>query len=418
MFKKLFAVCLFLFIGIAPVAAQDEQTLAFWFEGESPATLALFQGAADSFMAANPGVTIELTAYSFDDMLRTLPLALDGGTGPDIAAVPPLTQGSDRYALAGHLAMLTETAEERGWLDHYSADILAYNNPAIPGEIYGIPYQTNTVGVYYNSQIFEELGLEVPTSIAEFETLMETVKQAGYIPIVVGGLDGWPLSHIFEQLVHTNIEIEHIAKLEQLDPNEHYNSPGIVEAATKLLEWAQNGWIDPNALSTNYADANSQFISGRAALSVTGTWIQADYATQPEFEVRWFPMPRMNTEIPWHMGGFAPYNNLVVPKGDNEALAIEFLNYLLSEENMRYFWDNGILVTYRFDEVPAPTTVLQGDIYPAMQTAGPGYYFGVVNPEVNRAVWAATQSIVGSDLTPQEALDEVEAIYADAAASS
>ena len=418
MFKKLFALCLILLLGAAPLAAQEGQTLTFWFEGESPATLALFQGSADAYTAMHPDVHFELTAYALDDMMRTMPLALDGGTGPDIAAVPPLTQGSDRYALAGHLVMLTDVAKERGWLDHYSAAVLAYNNPAIPGEIYGVPYQINTVGVYYNSDIFKELNLQVPTTIPEMEALMEKVKEAGYIPIAVGGLDAWPLSHIFEQLVHTNVAIEHITKLEQLDPNERYDTPEFIQAGAKLQEWAQNGWIDPNALSTSYADANSLFISGKAALSVTGTWIQADYATQPEFEARWFPMPRMNTDIEWHMGGYAPYNNLVVPKGDHQDLAIDFLDYLLSEENMRYFWDNGILVTYQFDQTPAPATVLQGDIYPALLQAGPGYYLGVVNPEVNRAVWAAAQSIVGGDETPEQALGDVEAIYANAAAGN
>ncbi|MEX2540895.1 MAG: extracellular solute-binding protein, partial [Trueperaceae bacterium] len=379
---------------LAVALGQSTPKLSFWFEGESPASVALFQKAADRFVAGyHTPVEIEITVYAFDDMLRTMPLALDGGTGPDAASVPPLTQGSDRYAKAGHLLDLTQIAEERGWLDNYSADVLAYNNAGTPGSIYGVPYSLTTVGVYYNGDIFDELGLAVPTTFGEFEQVLADLKEAGYTPISVGALDGWPLDHVWSQIVHTNIPIEYITRLEQLDPEVSYTAPEMIEASYKILEWMRAGYLDPNMLSTSYGDANSMFISGRVPITITGTWAQADFTEQPEFEARFFPMPRLNPDLPtWNAGGSAPYNNLVVPSGgDNVEIAVDFVDYLLSEENMRAFWNDGTLVSFQFDEVPPATTVLQGDIYAAMQQTGPGYYHGVISPLVNRGLWSAHQ---------------------------
>jgi raffinose/stachyose/melibiose transport system substrate-binding protein len=404
---------------IAIAHAQAPTVLTFWFEGESPSTVQLFQQAADRFAAQyHLPVRVEITAFAFEDMLRTMPLALDGGTGPDIAAVPPLTQGSDRYAQAGHLVDLTEIAAERGWLDTYSADVLAYNNAGTPGRIFGIPYALTTVGVYYNSELFDELGLAVPSTFDEFEALLAALKDAGYTPVSVGARDGWPLDHVWSQILHTNVPIDIIAGLESLDPDKTYEDERFYEASYKVLEWAQAGYLDPDMLSVSYADANAMFISGQVPMTITGTWAQADFTDQPDFVARFFPMPQYNTSLPWHAGGSAPYNNLVIPNGPNVEFALDFYDYLVSEENMTAFWNDGILVSFQFDEVPAPTTVLQGDIYGAMQRTGPGYYHGVISPLVNRELWAAHQAIVGGVLTPEQAMALVQEVYAAEAAAA
>ena len=39
---------------VALLSAQDEITLTFWFEGDAPATVELFQEVADQFAAGSP----------------------------------------------------------------------------------------------------------------------------------------------------------------------------------------------------------------------------------------------------------------------------------------------------------------------------------------------------------------------------
>ena len=393
--------------------AQAPKTITFWFEGESASDVALFQAAADRFAAQyDQPIRVEITAFAFEDMLRTMPLALDGGTGPDIAAVPPLTQGSDRYALAGHLVELTDVTAERGWIDNYSADVLAYNNAGTPGQIFGVPYSLTTVGVYYNGDVFDEMGLEVPTTFDEFEALLATLKEAGMTPVSVGARDGWPLDHVWSQIVHTSIPVEHIARLESLDPDVAYDVPELIAASYKVLEWTEAGYLDPDMLSVSYADANAMFISGQVPMTITGTWAQADFDQQPSFQARFFPMPQYDPSLPWNAGGSAPYNNLVVPHGDNADIALDLLDYLLSEENMTAFWEAGVLVSFQFAEAPTASTVLQGHIYEAMLNTGPGYFHGVISPLVNRELWAAHQAIVSRALTPEQALAQVQEVYA------
>ena len=51
------------------------------------------------------------------------------------------------------------------------------------------------MGVYYNVDKLTALGLEVPTTFAEFEAALAAAKEAGELPIKLGNQAGWPATH-------------------------------------------------------------------------------------------------------------------------------------------------------------------------------------------------------------------------------
>jgi raffinose/stachyose/melibiose transport system substrate-binding protein len=398
----------------AGASAQDEAvSLDYWYQSSGPEGLAVHEAAAQAYMDAHPGVTVTVTPYSFDDLQRILPVTLDGGTGPDVGSISWGAQATDLFARAGHLIDLTDHGAEAGWLEKYPADLLAFANQAEPGRIFGVPPEQATVGVYYNSAIFEELGLEVPSTFEEFEAILAALKAAGITPIATGGGDAWPLAHVWEQLIHTIVPFEHLTALEvELDPEARYDIPEMIAAAAKVKEWSDKGYFNEGMLGTGYLDANSLFITGQAAMNIGGTWAQPEFASQPEFEARFFPMPRIDPALEWHAGGKAPSDLMVVTSyAEHRDAALAFLDHMLSAETARLLWDAGKFVTYQFDETPPAVNRLQADIYEAMQRTGPGYYMGVSCVEVNRGNWSNLQAMVAGDMTPDEAMAATQAIY-------
>ncbi len=390
--------------------SDEPVTLTFWWEGAAVGNLEVFQKSFDRFMEMHPNVTIETVASPFEDMLRTFPLALDAGTGPDISMSLPLESTTYPAAQAGHLLELTAIGEERGWWDKYDMKAIEFDNRALDG-IYGVPYEWTAVGVFYNTEVFSDLGLEPPDTLEEFEAIMETIKQAGITPVSVGGKDGWPLVHVWQQLVFTNVEYDTLRALEDRDPTQSYENEGLIEAANKVVEWFEAGYLDPNLLSTGFTDANDLFINGGTAMNIGGTWVQQDFRNAP-FEVRFFPVPPMRTDIPLHLGGFNPANDIVIVKeSPNVDWAIELMDFLLSEENMTLWWENGFLVPYTFDEIPPGKDQLQADLYTTMQANGPGHFITVAAPETNQLIWANMQEIVAQTKSPEEAFAEVQELY-------
>ncbi len=390
--------------------SDEPVTLTFWWEGAAVGNLEVFQKSFDRFIEMHPNVTIETVAIPFEDMLRTFPLALDAGTGPDISMSLPLESTTYPAAQAGHLLELTAIGEERGWWDKYDMKAIEFDNRALDG-IYGVPYEWTAVGVFYNTEVFSDLGLEPPDTLEEFEAIMETIKQAGITPVSVGGKDGWPLVHVWQQLVFTNVEYDTLRALEDRDPTQSYENEGLIEAANKVVEWFEAGYLDPNLLSTGFTDANDLFINGGTAMNIGGTWVQQDFRNAP-FEVRFFPVPPMRTDIPLHLGGFNPANDIVIVKeSPNVDWAIELMDFLLSEENMTLWWENGFLVPYTFDEIPPGKDQLQADLYTTMQANGPGHFITVAAPETNQLIWANMQEIVAQTKSPEEAFAEVQELY-------
>lgn len=392
-----------------PTAAEPV-TLTFWWEGAAVGNLEIFQASFDRFEALHPNVTIEVVAIPFEDMLRTMPLALDAGTGPDIAMSLPLESITFPAAKAGHLLDLSDIAQERGWLDHYDTKALEVNNRGLDG-IFGFPYEWTVVGVYYNKDIYAQLGLEPPQSFAEFEEQLAAILAAGITPISVGARDGWPLMHVWQEVAHTNVDYALLRALEDRDPTVSYEDPAILAAAHKVTEWAELGYIDADAVAASFVDANNLFINGEVALNVGGTWVQNDFRGA-DFEVGFFAMPLMNPDLPPRMGGFTPANDIVIVEASpNRDWAIELLDYLLSEENMTAWWQSGLLVPYNFDPLPAGKDDLQAEIYQAMQTHGAGHFIGVSTPETARVTWAVLQEMIAGDRTPEEVFAEIQETY-------
>jgi len=397
---------------VATASACEGVDLDFWYQTSGPEGLARFEEISRMFEERNEGMTIEVTAITFDDMRVQMPLALDGGGGPDIAYVSPLDQGSGLYAKGGHLLELTDIAAERGWTERFPVRIIEYNNAANPGQIFSIPYSELTVGVYYNAEKLEELGLERPETFEDMEAVFAAVRDSGQTPISVGGLTGWPLAHVFEQVLHLTTPLEHIAQLEKLNPEYRYDAPELIEAATKVAEWHEAGFFNEDLLSTSYEDANTLFINEDVAINIGGTWAAPEFQAGAQFETRFFPMPPIYPDRDWNAGGHAVSDDFIVPVyGEHQDCAVEFLDFILGEEVMTFLWESGELVSYQFDERPPAVNQLQADMTDAMAATGPGYYMGVVNAEVNNANWQALQRMIGGELTPTEAMESIETVY-------
>ncbi|MFZ0544473.1 MAG: extracellular solute-binding protein [Candidatus Promineifilaceae bacterium] len=393
-------------------ADEKPVTLAVWYLSQSPEELDLIRDQIAIFEEAHPNITIEFSAYGFDDMNNTLRLALDGGVAPDVAYASPGPSYGGAYAEAGHLVDLLPAAEKYGWADHFAESVIAYYNPDYPNSLYQMPFDLVTVGVYYNTEIYANLGLEPPTTLQEFEDQLATIKEAGITPISVGALDGWPLGHIWDQLVHTSVPYDFIEGLEAEDPSSSYDDPRIVQAAETVNSWNEMGYFQDNVLATSYADGNNLFINGDAAINIGGTWNNGTFATQPDFEVGFFALPQVDPSLDWHMGGFSPNNAWMVPVySEHQDEALAFVDFMLQEGVATAKWNAGDIPAYQFDVVPDPTVPLQADVYNAMQNAATGTYLGNSSPEVAQAIWDNLQAMLAGDLTPEEAMGAIQEVY-------
>ncbi|MRR30456.1 extracellular solute-binding protein, partial [bacterium] len=181
----------------APAAteAAEPVTITWWHITTKDPGLTEFQKMADDYMAMHPNVKIEITVLENEAFKTKLTTVMQSGEVPDI------------FQSWGQGGMIEQV--NAGLLKDISADLEgewgdslgALDAFAVDGKNYGVPWDMGAVTFWYNKDLFEQAGVEVPTTWAEFLTVCETLKAAGITPISVGEGDKWPGMHIWAYLV-------------------------------------------------------------------------------------------------------------------------------------------------------------------------------------------------------------------------
>ncbi|WP_099331626.1 ABC transporter substrate-binding protein [Actinomyces minihominis] len=128
----------------------------------------------DQWNAENPDVKV--TSVKFDgaahEMIKKLETDINANSGPCLAQlgyaeVPELF-------VKGLTEDVTEYAKE--YESNYSG---AFNMMKVGETIVGLPQDTGPLVYYYNKAAFEELGIDIPTNLADFEATAATAAAAG-----------------------------------------------------------------------------------------------------------------------------------------------------------------------------------------------------------------------------------------------
>jgi hypothetical protein len=103
-----------------PAEVTEPVTLQMWYLSQNPVEVDVVTSIVEKFEETHPGVTVEISVYGFEDMLKTLKLALDSGSGPDVAYSDPSIPNGVAYAKAGHLLDLTDAIEKYRWDERFA----------------------------------------------------------------------------------------------------------------------------------------------------------------------------------------------------------------------------------------------------------------------------------------------------------
>lgn len=146
----------------------------------------------DAVEEANPGIEIARDIRSIDEMRPVIRPALTAGTGPHVPCFETGPAFADGRRSAAHGRHPRGRAAGRA----LSSDAGA-REPCCDGKTDGIGNEVEFLGVYWDKDIFAELGIGPPTSHAELIEIAKAPSEAGNIPVAVGNADGPAAFHVF-----------------------------------------------------------------------------------------------------------------------------------------------------------------------------------------------------------------------------
>lgn len=139
------------------------------------------------------------------------------------------------------------------------------------GELYALPYSRDNVGIYYNTRLFEEAGVdEFPTTWDEFFEASEQLKQSGVIPFAMSR--AWIAGLMMVNMVGTQPGGEEWLTTMDYEMRWSGNEPAMA-GAELLREYVQAGYTQEGTTAAPYAEAATLFLQGQAAMIANGPWM-------------------------------------------------------------------------------------------------------------------------------------------------
>lgn len=133
--------------------------------------------------------------------------------------------------------------------------------------IYAVPLNIAAACVFYNTEMFQKAGCEVPKTWDELLAVCEKLQQAGYTPITISAGTAWCLSMVAGYLC--NREGVDIAAIENQEAN--WTDENVANAAKKLVELSK--YFQPTAAGDTNDVATAAFYNEEAAILVQGSWV-------------------------------------------------------------------------------------------------------------------------------------------------
>ncbi|WP_299604952.1 ABC transporter substrate-binding protein [uncultured Tateyamaria sp.] len=238
-----------------------------------------------AFEAEHPGIKVEFRPSAPAEYNAVLNSKLDAGSAGDLITCRPFDASLALYD-AGHLSDLSDLEAMSNFSDVAKSAWQTDDGSAS----FCVPMASVIHGFIYNKDAFEELGLSVPETEAEFFAALDTIKEdGGYIPMAMGTNDQWEAATMGYNNIGPNYWKGEEGRLALIAGEQTLTDPEWVAPYATLARWGD--YLGAGYEAQTYPDSQNIFTLGRAAIYPAGSWEISGFNAQADFEMGAFKPP-------------------------------------------------------------------------------------------------------------------------------
>ncbi len=308
-----------------------EITYSFWDASQQPA----IEANIEAFHELYPNITVNLDVTPWGDYWTKIQTQASSDTLPDLFWLNgPNIQ---LYASNDKVAPVTALVDggHLDLADYPSALVDLYN---VDGVQYGVPKDFDTIGLWYNTAIFEQAGVEVPTADWTWDDLSEAANAISEalgdqgIYGVAAGMDG--------QTTYYNTIFQAGGEVITAAGESGYAEPATQEGLQFWTDLLASG-ASPSMQQLTDTPGDQWFTSGKVAMYYGGSWFRGAIGGSPvEADVQVAPLPQ-GEERATVIHGVA---NVVAANSENKQAARALQAFLASEEAQRQQGEVGSII--------------------------------------------------------------------------
>jgi raffinose/stachyose/melibiose transport system substrate-binding protein len=279
-----------------------------------------------AFEAKNPDIKVKFQPTAPKEYDAALRAKLDGGTAGDLITCRPFDAALQLFQ-NGKLDTLTGTPELQNFPDFALAAWSTDDGSAT----FCMPMASVIHGFMYNKAIFKELGLEVPTTQAEFFAVLDKIKANGtYIPLAMGTVDQWEAATMGYTNIGPNYWKGEEGRKALVEGKAKLTDPAYVEPFEELAKWKP--YLGDGFEAQTYPDSQNLFTLGRAAVYPTGSWEISPFGKDAQFELGAFKPPVKNAGDKCYISDHVDIGMGINAASPNKEAAKKFVAWVGSPE--------------------------------------------------------------------------------------
>ena len=144
------------------------------------------------------------------------------------------------------------------------------------GDIYAVPNDLGTYGLFYNKALFKKAGIGAPpTTYKALLAQCKIFKSKGILPLAYGDRDGYSTDNWVTQDYASYMAKGDISKVDAGELK--YASPKLVKPLEALTQFKKQGCVNADASTHENNDANTYFTSGKAAMVLMFPFVINDF---------------------------------------------------------------------------------------------------------------------------------------------
>lgn len=274
---------------------EGDGTLSVWImQGTNPDAEDFFADVSTAF-EEETGATLDVEFVEWADAHDRFVTSIAGGTTPDVAETG--TTWTPEFADAGALAPLDEYVDGAGVTDDLVEGLV--DAGTYDEQLYGMPWYAGVRSLVYNTEMFEQAGVEPPTTWAELEDAAAALKEEFPDKIAVA-VPGDAEFTVYPWVWAAGGEVA------TLDGETWASGLGSPEAQEGIGFWTglatEGGYSSSGATTWRETDVLDSFAAGDVGMAVMGSWTPgAIVEANPDMDGKFAAVP-----IPGQDGGIAP----------------------------------------------------------------------------------------------------------------
>ncbi|SHI78418.1 carbohydrate ABC transporter substrate-binding protein, CUT1 family (TC 3.A.1.1.-) [Aureimonas altamirensis DSM 21988] len=387
-------------LGLAgPALAQTTLTIESWRNDDLPVWQ---EKIIPAFEAKHPDIKLVFSPSAPTEYNSALAAKLDAGSAGDIVACRPF-DGSLQLFQNGKLGDLTDLPG----MENFSAIAKTAWSTDDGSKTFCVPMASVLHGFMYNMDAFEQLGLEVPTTEAEFFAVLDKIKEDGtFVPLAIGTKDQWEAATMGYQNIGPTYWKGEDGRKKLIDGEEKLTDEPWVKPFEVLARWAD--YMGDGYQAQTYPDSQNLFTLGRAAIYPTGSWEISVFEPQVDFKMGAFKPPVVNAGDTCYVSDHPDIGMGVNAASPNQEAAKTFLEWVATSEFAEIYANAApgffplIDADVTIEDPLAQSFVAwRGECQPTIRSTYQILSRGT--PNLENETWAQSANVMNRTVTPTDA---------------